>query len=77
MFNHRADVMENNLHKKVSTRVTIQESSKTNIYEQVHNHKNVIGLHDSSISAFKDYIEGLDPSNPYDMKILNRIASGN
>jgi hypothetical protein len=69
--------MENNLHKKVSTKVNILEARGPDTHEQVRNHKNVIGLHDSSISAFKDYVEGLNPDNPYDLKILNRIASGN
>ncbi len=69
--------MKKTLHQKVSTQVQIQEASGNAVYEHTKNPAKVIGLHDASKLAYLDYIEGLDPSNVYDAKILHRIASGN
>ncbi len=69
--------MKNTLHKKVHTAVTLQEASSTVVLEQIKNPITVIGLHDSGHQAYQDYIEGLDPNDPYDAKILHRISCGN
>ena len=69
--------MKQSLLKRVNEQVKIQESAGKAGLDHIRDPKRVIGLHASGEDAYQSYIEGLDPNDPYDAKIIQRIASGN
>lgn len=63
--------------KKVHEQVQINESIGTIDYSFLYDPEAVMGLHPDSYEGYKKYAKRLNPNNPHDQRILDRIASGN
>jgi hypothetical protein len=51
--------------------------SDIQMYDEMQDPHNVIGLHPDGHEGYKKFINRLDPNHPHDKRLLHKIQSGN